>query len=87
MIKGVNKRIIEINNPESIYFEKAIFYLRPNVRELPTAVTEAEIKKYIDKLGIESFGTHRRVSFKIIRIILIFTAFAAAAGLTAHLIF
>lgn len=53
MIKGVNKRIVEINSTDSIYFEKAVFYLRPNVRELPCAVSENEIRKYIGRLGLE----------------------------------
>lgn len=56
MIKGVNKRIIEINNPDSIYFEKAIFYLKPNVRELPAAVTEKEIDRFVSQLGLEFCG-------------------------------
>lgn len=56
MIKGVNKRIIEINNPDSIYFEKAIFYLKPNVRELPAAVTEKEIDRFVSQLGLEYYG-------------------------------
>ncbi|MGN0677317.1 MAG: hypothetical protein ACI4K5_06195 [Ruminococcus sp.] len=59
MIKGVNKKIIEINNPESIYFEKAVFYLRPEVMELPQQVAEDEIERYISRLGISS---HRRKS-------------------------
>ena len=54
MIKGVNKKIIEINNPESIYFEKAVFYLRPEVMELPQQVAEEEIERYISRLGISS---------------------------------
>ncbi len=29
MLKAVNKIILEINNPDSKYFEKAIFYIRP----------------------------------------------------------
>lgn len=56
MIKGVNKRVIEINNPDSIYFEKAIFYLKPNVRELPSAVTEKEINRFVSELGLECYG-------------------------------
>lgn len=52
MIKGVNKNIIEINNPDSIYFEKAIFYLRPGVRELPGEVSSREISRYVEKLGL-----------------------------------
>lgn len=55
MIKGVNKKIIEINNPESIYFEKAVFYLRPEVIELPQQVAEEEIERYIARLGISSY--------------------------------
>ena len=54
MIKGVNKKIIEINNPESIYFEKAVFYLRPEVMELPQQVADEEIERYISRLGISS---------------------------------
>ncbi len=53
MIKGVNKRVIEINNPDSIYFEKAIFYLKPNVRELPAEVTNREVNRYVSQLGLE----------------------------------
>ncbi len=54
MIKGVNKKIIEINNPESIYFEKAVFYLRPEVMELPQQVADEEIERYISRFGISS---------------------------------
>jgi len=60
MIKGVNKKIIEINNPESIYFEKAVFYLRPEVIELPQAVAEEEIERYISHLGIASQKKRRK---------------------------
>lgn len=28
MIKGVNKRIVEVSFPESVYFEKAVLFLR-----------------------------------------------------------
>lgn len=28
MIKGVNKRIVEVSFPESVYFEKAVVFLR-----------------------------------------------------------
>lgn len=63
MIKGVNKRIIEINNPESIYFEKAIFYLKPNVRELPSVVSQNEINRYISRLGLDDYGKLKKHRF------------------------
>jgi len=55
MIKGVTKNIIEVNNPESIYFEKAVFYLRPDIKELPPDVSRREIERYISKFG-ENYG-------------------------------
>lgn len=61
MIKGVTKKIIEINNPDSIYFEKAVFYLRSNVRELPQEVSRTEAQRYIAKLGLE-YNQKRRKS-------------------------
>lgn len=47
MIKGVNKQIIEVNNPDSIYFERAVFYLRPGVRKLPAEIAAREIERCI----------------------------------------
>lgn len=57
MIRGVNKRIIEINDTDSIYFEKAIFYLRPEVKELPSDVSYREAESYIDGLGLYTVPT------------------------------
>lgn len=47
MVKGVNKQIIEVNNPDSVYFERAVFYLKPGVRILPTELSEREVNKLI----------------------------------------
>ncbi len=66
MIKGVNKKIIEVNNTDSIYFEKAVFYLRPNVRELPAEVSRAEAEKYISRLCLEYHGKKHRLQKIII---------------------
>lgn len=82
MIKGVTKKIIEINNPDSIYFEKAVFYLRPNVRELPHEVSRAEAQRYIAKLGLE-YNRKQRKSLTCGKIII----FAAALVFAAALIF
>ncbi len=47
MVKGVNKQIIEVNNPDSIYFDRAVFYLKPGVRILPAELSQREINKLI----------------------------------------
>jgi len=65
MIKGVNRKIIEVNRTDSIYFEKAIFYLRPEVRELPTEISRAEAEKYISQL-IPEIRRKKRFPIKII---------------------
>ena len=64
MLKGVNKRIIEINNPQSLYFEKAIFYLRPEVRELPAEIAQREVEKYIERTGISQAERSKRRKIK-----------------------
>ncbi len=37
MLKGVNKLIIEINNPGSEYFERAILFLKPRGEDIPAS--------------------------------------------------
>jgi len=79
MIKGVTKKIIEINNPDSIYFEKAVFYLRPNVRELPGEVSRAEASRYISRLGLEY--RRRRKSLTAGKWLIISGVILAAVGI------
>lgn len=85
MIKGVNKKIIEINNPQSIYFEKAVFYLKPNVSKLPENVANCEIEKYINMIDLKSgFKTNQwKKSSKI----LLFTGIILAALIALTIIF
>lgn len=70
MIKGVNKKIIEINNPQSIYFEKAVFYLKPNVSKLPDNIANCEIERYINMINLENGYTENPWK-KILRRIII----------------
>ena len=44
MLKGVNHKVIEVCHPDSLYFDRAVFYLRPEVDDLPThaALYESE---------------------------------------------
>ena len=51
MIKGVNKKVIEINRPDSIYFERAVLYLRPDVSEVPLYAAETETDDYFSDLS------------------------------------
>lgn len=42
MVKGVHKKIIEINHPDSMYFERAVFYLKPGITQLPQQLSDAD---------------------------------------------
>ena len=53
MIKGVNKRIIEIRNRDSRYFEKAVLYLKPDVTFLPEELETDELP-YFDLINNNS---------------------------------
>lgn len=49
MIKGVNKKIIEINDTDNIYFEKAILYIRPKMSDIPQNHLIKEANFYLEK--------------------------------------
>lgn len=42
MVKGVHKKIIEVNHPDSMYFERAVFYLKPGITQLPQQLSDAD---------------------------------------------
>lgn len=67
MVKGVHKKIIEVRSPGGDYFEKAVFYLRPEVDQLPSEITEAAAQMIIEELQPRS---RRKFSWKILAIIL-----------------
>ena len=46
MIKGVNKNVIEINRPDSAYFERAVLYLKPDVKDVPLHAAQMETLDY-----------------------------------------
>lgn len=54
MIKGINKRIIEVNNIESDYFEKALFIVKDYNADIRRLNNEAErvVKAYFPKNAI-----------------------------------
>lgn len=45
MIKGINKQILEVTNPESPYFEKIIFFVRPQGQKTDEEKLKAEALK------------------------------------------
>jgi hypothetical protein len=51
MIKGVNKKIVEINNPKSLYFDKAILYVKPEMSDVPIRFLSQEAQNYLESIS------------------------------------
>jgi hypothetical protein len=49
MLKGVNKLIIEVSNPESDFFERAIFFVKPEKSELITRDVNRNVQSIMGK--------------------------------------
>jgi hypothetical protein len=60
MVKGVNRRVIEINRPDSDYFERAVLYLKPDVSEVPLHAAQTAAEDYFSA-GAERRGKSRHL--------------------------
>lgn len=49
MIKGVNKKVIEINDTGNMYFEKAVLYVRSEMTDTPYSHLLREASCYLDE--------------------------------------
>lgn len=63
MIKGVNHKIIEITDTESIYYERAFLLVRPQYEEVEEAVLRKEAKKLLSDVGTPSSIKGKRTFF------------------------
>ena len=49
MIRGVNRQIIEVNDTQSEFFERAIFFVRPECREENERKLHLQAVKFVEK--------------------------------------
>ncbi len=50
MIKGVNKRVVEITSTDHEYFEKAVLYVKADKSGAPTEVINEEAREYLGRI-------------------------------------
>jgi len=48
MLKGVNRQVLEVNRPESRYFERILFVVKPEFTALPAAKLLKEAEHQVD---------------------------------------
>ena len=79
MVKAVNKLVLEINNTENEYFEKAIFYVRPEMSCSSKLGSQAQL--YLNGISLEKPGKLRKSKLPFIIGAAIGTAGAAMISL------
>lgn len=47
MLRGVNKKIIEINNVEGGYFDRVLFFISDDKKSEPDSVLNHQAEKYV----------------------------------------
>lgn len=73
MLKGVNKRVVEIKGKPDSYFEKAILFIRPNYSEESSLKISLAAEEYLSKA---IFSKNKKVVY--LKKIMIFISFFAA---------
>lgn len=79
MIKGVNKQVLEITNTENPYFERIVFFVKPEYK----GADRAKLKKEAESFAIKaqkppkSRKTRREIRYIIAQAILCIGAGAA----------
>lgn len=70
MLKGVNKTVVEINNTENDYIEKAILFISPDKLNMGDVIVNHNAKKYLSSLSFGKIKTVKPKSF--IRKVIVF---------------
>lgn len=69
MIKGVNRQIIEISDPNSIYYERAWLVVRPEYVKIQQNILEKEAKSLLKDISKPScMGVKRNFGFWAMRL-------------------
>lgn len=63
MIKGINHQIIEVNETENIYYERAWLVVKPQYADIDKDVLSSEARKLTKKVGVPSSVCRNRHTF------------------------
>jgi hypothetical protein len=84
MVKGVNKLIVEVANPNSEFFERAIFFVKPQMKDIPPKELSKSADALISTQDTRNAAKQRRCDKGGGRLKVLFVfAFAGTAGLGA----
>ncbi len=83
LVKGVNKKVIEINNTGNEIFEKVVLYIKPQYSLLSNKELKREAKVILRNYSIDEFDYKREEAGSKRLILLLFGAIILAAVTTA----
>ena len=72
MIKGVNRRVIEINNPDGEYFEKAILFVKPEKSGDKPETLKIAARKYLSEVDENDRRRRLRIAIIVSSVIIAF---------------
>ena len=75
MIKGVNKQVLEINETQNGFFEKAIFFVKPEYSGMGEGRLKESAKKEIENAGKPPLRSYKYKNERIKNIFIITAVF------------
>lgn len=81
MLKGINKQILEITNTDSPYFEKIIFFVRPEGTKLAEGALQKEAERF-SKQAVKPPKTRKSSKDRLATLGCVLLGIGAGAALT-----
>ena len=67
MIKGVNKQVVDVNEPDSAYFERVLFFVRPEFSGLGEGALRHKADQLLNEAQPERIAASRRTMRRRLR--------------------
>ena len=86
MLKGVNRQVVEVFQPESVYFEKVLFFVKPEFYGLGESKLRSKADALLKDTALppETRAKKRKINKSdVVRFFLSASAGAAVAGVVA----
>ncbi len=88
MLRGVNRRIIEINDCQSAYFERAIFILRAEASSKSEQALKTEADKLLSNMSRPPLAKRKKylISRKALWLVTVLSLTGAVAAIIANFV-
>lgn len=89
MIKGVNKQVLEINETQNGFFEKAIFFVKPEYSGMGEGRLKESARKEIERAGKPPVRKYKYKNARIKNVFIITAVFISGIviGISAATLF